>query len=34
MTPRGGTPEQFGDRVLKELARWQRVVTVAKIKVD
>jgi tripartite-type tricarboxylate transporter receptor subunit TctC len=34
MTPRGGTPEQFGGMVRKELARWDRVVKAAKIKAD
>lgn len=34
MTPRGGSPEQFGDMVRKELARWQRVVSAAKIQAD
>ena len=34
MTPRGGTSEQFGGMVRKELARWDRVVKAAKIKAD
>jgi len=34
MVPRGGSPEQFGDMVRKELARWVRVVNAAKIKAD
>jgi len=34
MMPRGGSPEQFGDMVRKELARWARVVEQAKIKAD
>ena len=34
MTPRGGTPEQFGGMVRKELARWDRVVKAANIKAD
>jgi len=34
MTPRGGSPEQFGDMVRNELARWQRVVEAAKIQAD
>jgi tripartite-type tricarboxylate transporter receptor subunit TctC len=34
MTPRGGSSQQFGDMVKNELARWQRVVTAAKIKAD
>ena len=34
MVPRGGSPEQFGDMVRKELARWARVVQAAKIKAD
>ena len=34
MTPRGGSPEQFGEMVRKELARWRRVVAAAKIKAD
>jgi tripartite-type tricarboxylate transporter receptor subunit TctC len=34
MTPRGGSPERFGDMVRKELARWARVVKAANIKAD
>ena len=34
MTPRGGSPEHFGDMVGKELVRWARVVEKAKIKAD
>jgi tripartite-type tricarboxylate transporter receptor subunit TctC len=34
MVPRGGSPEQFGNMVGKELARWARVVDKAKIKAD
>lgn len=34
MTPRGGTAESFGGMVLKELARWDRVVKAANIKAD
>jgi len=34
MTPRGGSPERFGDMVGKELVRWARVVEKAKIKAD
>jgi tripartite-type tricarboxylate transporter receptor subunit TctC len=34
MTPRGGSPERFGDMVRKELVRWARVVDKAKIKAD
>ena len=34
MTPRGGTPERFGDMVRKELVRWARVVKAASIKAD
>jgi len=34
MVPRGGSAEQFGDMVRKELARWARVVQAAKIKAD
>ena len=34
MTPRGGTSEQFGGMVRKELARWDRVVKAANIKAD
>ena len=34
MVPRGGSPEQFGDMVRKELVRWARVVEKAKIKAD
>jgi tripartite-type tricarboxylate transporter receptor subunit TctC len=34
MTPRGGSPEHFGDMVRKELVRWARVVDKAKIKAD
>jgi tripartite-type tricarboxylate transporter receptor subunit TctC len=34
MTPRGGTAENFGAMVRKELARWDRVVKAAKIKAD
>jgi tripartite-type tricarboxylate transporter receptor subunit TctC len=34
MTPRGGSPEQFGDMVKKEIARWHRVVDAAKITAD
>jgi tripartite-type tricarboxylate transporter receptor subunit TctC len=34
MVQRGGSPEQFGDMVRKELARWARVVERAKIKAD
>ena len=30
----GGTPERFGEMVRRELARWSRVVAVAKIKPD
>jgi len=30
----GGTPERFGELVLKELARWSRVVAAAGIKAD
>ncbi len=30
----GGSPERFGEMVRRELARWARVVTVAKIKPD
>lgn len=30
----GGSPERFGDMVRRELARWARVVTAAKIKAD
>ncbi len=34
MVPRGGSAEQFGDMLRKELARWARVVEKAKIKAD
>ena len=34
MVPRGGSPERFGDMVRKELVRWARVVSAAKIKAD
>jgi hypothetical protein len=34
MTPRGGSPERFGDMVGKELVRWAQVVEKAKIKAD
>jgi tripartite-type tricarboxylate transporter receptor subunit TctC len=34
MTPRGGSPERFGNMVRAELARWDRVVKAAKIKAD
>ncbi|MGH8703470.1 MAG: Bug family tripartite tricarboxylate transporter substrate binding protein [Burkholderiales bacterium] len=34
MTPRGGSPERFGDMVRAELARWDRVVKAANIKAD
>ena len=34
MNPAGGTPEQFGAMVRKELARWDRVVKAANIKAD
>jgi len=34
MIPAGGTPEQFGELVGKELARWSRVVKGAGIKVE
>ena len=34
MTPRGGSPEHFGDMVGKELVRWAQVVEKAKIKAD
>ncbi len=34
MTPRGGSPERFGDMVGKELVRWAQVVDKAKIKAD
>ena len=34
MNPVGGSSERFGDMVAKELARWARVVTAARIKAD
>ena len=34
MTPRGGSPERFGEMVRRELTRWDRVVKAAKIKAD
>jgi tripartite-type tricarboxylate transporter receptor subunit TctC len=34
MTPAGGPPERLAELVKSELARWQRVVTAAKIKAD
>jgi len=34
MVPAGGTPERFGELVKDELARWDRVVKVAKIQAD
>lgn len=34
MSAAGSTPEQFGDLIRSELARWARVVAVAKIKMD
>jgi tripartite-type tricarboxylate transporter receptor subunit TctC len=30
----GGSPDRFGDMVRRDLARWSRVVTAAKIKAD
>jgi hypothetical protein len=34
MSAAGGTPEQLGDLVKRELARWTRVVAAARIKAD
>jgi tripartite-type tricarboxylate transporter receptor subunit TctC len=34
MTPSGGTPQQFGDRIRKEYERWVRVVKEAGIKAE
>jgi tripartite-type tricarboxylate transporter receptor subunit TctC len=34
MNPIGGSPERMGELLKSELARWQRVVTAAKIKAD
>jgi len=34
MSPAGGPPERLGELVKSELARWQRVVTAAKIRAD
>ncbi len=34
MTPSGGTPQQFGDRIRKDYDRWVRVVKDANIKVE
>jgi tripartite-type tricarboxylate transporter receptor subunit TctC len=34
LNPVGGSPERFGDMVKRDLARWSRVVTAAKIKAD
>ena len=33
-TPVGGTPEQFGDYVKREIERWGRVIRESGIKVD
>ena len=34
LNPVGGSPERFGEMVKRDLARWSRVVTAAKIKAD
>jgi tripartite-type tricarboxylate transporter receptor subunit TctC len=34
LVPEGGTPEELGERVKKDLARWTRVVKAAGIKAD
>ena len=34
LNPVGGSPERFGEMVRRDLARWSRVVTAAKIKAD
>jgi tripartite-type tricarboxylate transporter receptor subunit TctC len=34
MTPSGGKPQQFGERIRKDYDRWVRVVKEANIKVE
>jgi tripartite-type tricarboxylate transporter receptor subunit TctC len=34
LVPEGGTPDELGERVKKDLARWTRVVKAAGIKAD
>ena len=34
VSPAGGTPQQFGDTIRREIGEWRKVVTEANIKAD